>query len=299
MTQDPERDIRDPDVCLPCDCDPRGSLDEGVCDSKSDPLKGLIAGQCHCKQNVAGRRCDECKHGYWNFTEENPHGCQECECNLLGTYENQGCNIYSGECVCKRYVTGRDCDQCNPEYWGLSEARDGCKACDCDPGGSYDNKCDQVTGECKCRPHVTGRTCNQPEQGFFAGLLDYKIYEAEHAKMSEKGQLLPRQPYSDRESSWTGTGFVRIVEDSFIEFSLDEISQSMEYDLVIRYEPQLSGQWENVRVTLKRPGPVDPDGACANHESQEETWRVSLPSGRLIISFQIFTCRFVQQLINN
>ena len=145
----------------------------------------------------------QCKHGYWNFTSSNEDGCQECTCNLLGTYQNQGCNVDTGECMCKRYVTGRDCDQvrflrrlllfglgrriwlfvvvvvvvvddlietvphlparfqCLPEHWGLSEARDGCKPCDCDPGGSYDNNCDVNTGECKCRPHVTGRTCNQ------------------------------------------------------------------------------------------------------------------------------------------
>ena len=59
----------------------------------------------------------------------------------------QGCNVFSGECVCKRYVTGRDCDQCLPEHWGLSDTRDGCKPCDCDPGGSYDNMCDVATGQ--------------------------------------------------------------------------------------------------------------------------------------------------------
>lgn len=285
--QDPTKSISDADVCLPCDCDPRGSLDDGICDARSDPSGGVQAGQCHCKRFVEGRRCDQCQHGYWNFTEENPDGCQVCSCNLMGTYENQGCNVYSGECVCKRYVTGRDCDQCLPEHWGLSEARDGCKACECDPGGSYDNNCDLLTGQCKCRPHVTGRTCSQPEQGYFAGLLDYKVYEAEYGGISDRAQLQIREPYRDRDPSWTGPGFVRAVEDSSIQFTLDAISQSMEYDLVIRYEPQLSGQWEDVRVVLERPDEVDPDGPCANQFNQQgppgasglEISRVSLPSG--------------------
>lgn len=72
-----------------------------------------------------------------------------CTCNTLGTIGNQGCNVYTGECTCKRYVTGRDCNQCLPEHWGLSDDRDGCKACDCDPGGSFDNNCDVITGQCR------------------------------------------------------------------------------------------------------------------------------------------------------
>lgn len=134
----------------------------------------------------------------------------ECTCNLHGTVENQGCNVYTGECICKRYVTGRDCNQCLPEYYGLSEDRDGCKPCDCDEGGSYDNLCDVVTGQCRsvvstkkynsakvsflmrlmmkhtfrCRPHVMGRNCSSPEQGYFAGLPDHFTYEAEIAERS-------------------------------------------------------------------------------------------------------------------
>ena len=72
-----------------------------------------------------------------------------CTCNTLGTIDNQGCNVYTGECTCKRYVIGRDCNQCLPEHWGLSDDHDGCKACDCDPGGSFDNNCDVIFGQCR------------------------------------------------------------------------------------------------------------------------------------------------------
>ena len=118
-------------------------------------------------------------------------------------------------------------------------------------------------------------------------MLDYKVYEAEYGGISDRAQLQIREPYRDRDPSWTGPGFVRAVEDSSIQFTLDAISQSMEYDLVIRYEPQLSGQWEDVRVVLERPDEVDPDGPCANQFNQQgppgasglEISRVSLPSG--------------------
>lgn len=72
-----------------------------------------------------------------------------CKCNTLGTINNQGCNQIRGECTCKRYVVGRDCNQCLQEYYGLSESQDGCKPCDCDPGGAYDNNCDVVDGQCR------------------------------------------------------------------------------------------------------------------------------------------------------
>ena len=59
-----------------CNCDERGSLTDGICESQSDAAQGLEAGRCHCKQNVGGLKCDRCKPGYWNYTTENPLGCQ-------------------------------------------------------------------------------------------------------------------------------------------------------------------------------------------------------------------------------
>lgn len=139
---------------------------------------------------MEGRRCDTCKNGFWNFEANNPHGCQPCTCSTKGTIDNQGCNVYTGECTCKRYVTGRDCNQCLPEYWGLSDKRDGCQPCHCDPGGSYDNGCDVITGQCKCREHMTGRRCDIPQQQHFTASLDFLLYEAELAKSSSVSGIL-------------------------------------------------------------------------------------------------------------
>ena len=59
-----------------CDCEPDGTVDGGICDGYTDEVEETVAGQCHCKENVGGIRCDRCKNGYWNFKLENELGCQ-------------------------------------------------------------------------------------------------------------------------------------------------------------------------------------------------------------------------------
>ncbi|CAK9803904.1 Laminin subunit beta-1 [Anthophora quadrimaculata] len=275
---DVTKDISHPEACLPCNCDNGGSLDDGICDSRTDPLSGDESGRCHCKANVEGRRCDRCKNGYWNFDPNNPEGCQACTCNTLGTIDNRGCNTLTGECTCKRFVTARDCNQCLPEFWGLSEDPEGCKPCDCDLGGSYENSCDVVTGQCRCRPHISGRTCNQPEQSYYTGSLDFLIYEGELARASDNCQVVIREPYRDgRNSTWTGTGFMKALEGSVLNFTIDDIRKTLWYDIIVRYEPVQVGSWENVQIIIERDGPVDPNGLCADWREENDKLWAQLP----------------------
>ncbi len=133
---------------------------------------------------MKGRRCDTCKDGFWNLDPNSPDGCETCTCNLYGTINNSGCNMHTGECTCKRLVTGKDCNQCMPETYGLSDGKDGCSLCNCDPGGSMDNHCDVISGQCRCRTHMTGRTCNIPKQHHFIPSI-HSVYEAEIETMTE------------------------------------------------------------------------------------------------------------------
>lgn len=51
------------DGAFQCECDPTGSRSY-----ECDPL----GGQCDCKPNVVGRRCDKCAPGTYGF---GPEGC--------------------------------------------------------------------------------------------------------------------------------------------------------------------------------------------------------------------------------
>lgn len=52
------------------DCDASGAAS---CDERT--------GQCHCKPNVQGRRCDQCRDGSFGLNEVKEYGCTECFCS--------------------------------------------------------------------------------------------------------------------------------------------------------------------------------------------------------------------------
>ncbi|NXN13301.1 LAMB4 protein, partial [Indicator maculatus] len=74
--QDPFKVISDPQACLPCSCDPEGTLHNGMCESRTDPALGTVVGQCPCKENVEGVRCDKCRANYYGLSNSDPLGCQ-------------------------------------------------------------------------------------------------------------------------------------------------------------------------------------------------------------------------------
>lgn len=247
-------------------------MDEGICDSITDTESGYEAGSCHCKAYVGGRRCDTCKDGFWNLDENNPEGCQNCTCNTLGTANNAGCNVYTGECTCKRLVTGKDCNQCMLETYGLSDSHDGCAPCDCDIGGSLDNFCDVITGQCKCRPFMSGRTCSSPLQNHYVPSLQ-QIHEAEDTFCGNaygNCTVITRETPVDQYPSHTGPGLVRVTESTDLVFPQVEVPNTMAYDVVIRYMPQSRGDWDTAYITLVRPDSYEPESPCASADPYKE-----------------------------
>ena len=65
----------------------------------------------------------------------------------------------------------------------------GCRECDCDIGGAYDNDCDQTSGQCRCRPNINNRRCDVVIPGNFLPALDFYIFEAEEAEVVRVGRM--------------------------------------------------------------------------------------------------------------
>uniref|UniRef100_A0A7N9ARS4 Laminin subunit beta-1 n=1 Tax=Mastacembelus armatus TaxID=205130 RepID=A0A7N9ARS4_9TELE len=327
--QDPNKDIRDPRVS--CDCDPVGSLEGGVCDSHTNLNTGLIAGQCRCKANVKGMRCDNCKEGFYGLSQNDSLGCQPCNCDPRGIILMEApCDQISGDCSCKRYVTGRYCNQCLPEYWGLSNDLAGCRPCDCDFGGAFNNRCMMENGQCDCRRHLVGRQCSEVQPGYFCASLDYYKYEAEdatghspndpvlpgkvrpnadtdcvehlsnqlrrhrrhhrisnmqqhHAALTRIRQLrqtpdfrtVQREHTPSHMVTWTGPGFARVKDGAGLVFTIDNIPYAMEYDIVIRYEPESTEDWEAIVsiTSVLLPSSL----RCGNLLPTEQLYTVTLP----------------------
>ncbi|KAJ8257343.1 hypothetical protein GJAV_G00184600 [Gymnothorax javanicus] len=62
--------------CEICNCSRPGIIAPDIsCDSNS--------GQCRCKSNIIGRRCDRCAPGFYGYPN-----CRQCECSEAGTESN-------------------------------------------------------------------------------------------------------------------------------------------------------------------------------------------------------------------
>ncbi|XP_035296219.1 laminin subunit alpha-2 isoform X4 [Cricetulus griseus] len=136
-------DAVDAKNCQPCHCNTNGSFSE-LCDTRT--------GQCECRPNVQGRRCDECKPE--TFGLQLGRGCVPCNCNSFGS-KSFDCEE-SGQCWCQPGVAGKKCDRCAHGYFNFQEG--GCTACDCSHLG---NNCDPKTGQCICPPNTIGEKCSE------------------------------------------------------------------------------------------------------------------------------------------
>lgn len=182
--------------CHECDCYVVGTLPEEEEDHSGEapsqaPLTAtcdLDSGQCTCRTNVEGLKCDTCVNGTWNIYSGD--GCEDCMCDPVGSVDGN-CDLYTGRCVCKKGVGGEKCDTPLPLHWGFSIT--GALECLCDPYGSIDSQCDSMTGQCNCKHQYRGRMCDQCELNRFdlrRGCVEcpvcYNIVMEESMKVSQQ-----------------------------------------------------------------------------------------------------------------
>uniref|UniRef100_A0A8C4QD94 Laminin subunit alpha-5 n=1 Tax=Eptatretus burgeri TaxID=7764 RepID=A0A8C4QD94_EPTBU len=106
--------------CQRCKCEPLGLIgpSAGPCDVET--------GQCRCKENVDGRRCDRCLPGFHGFPN-----CLPCSCHRPGVMQTY-CDPFTGQCLCKENVMGNRCDRCRPGTFSLEALNPkGCTSCFC------------------------------------------------------------------------------------------------------------------------------------------------------------------------
>ena len=146
--------------CISCNCDVRGTVNGNVtCD--------VTSGQCRCKANVMGVRCNQCKARFYNLTGINSDGCQPCLCNMTGATSRE-CDKGSGQCNCKNTVTGRQCERCDLGFHNFTSS--GCQGCQCSIRGTRvgaRDRCDPVSGQCQCKNYVSGYSCDRCKPGYY------------------------------------------------------------------------------------------------------------------------------------
>lgn len=148
-------------TCEQCVCSAIGTkkLQNGELESCNANI-----GQCQCKPEYIGIKCDECQDGY--YRDQNGF-CIQCECNLNGS-ESHICDKKTGNCLCQQNTDGvaktqgRSCDKCNLGFFNFPK----CESCPCHPDGIYYNNqaiCSIFSGSgtCTCKKNVVGEHCKK------------------------------------------------------------------------------------------------------------------------------------------
>ncbi|KAK3731434.1 hypothetical protein QZH41_013619, partial [Actinostola sp. cb2023] len=99
-----------PEGCQVCLCDEAGSVNRSnICVPDDN-------GQCPCKLNVHGVRCDTCNDTYYGLSQRDVRGCKGCLCNYGGS-SGPVCNKKSGQCPCLKNITGLQCERPKDEAY--------------------------------------------------------------------------------------------------------------------------------------------------------------------------------------
>ncbi|XP_048244937.1 laminin subunit beta-1-like isoform X1 [Haliotis rufescens] len=274
--------LNDTKVCLPCDCEALGVLDPANLKCQKDRAQPNI-GQCTCKANVTGRRCNLCQPGFYGLLLPEPGTCKPCGCNTKGTIGNSiVCDNSNGNCPCKTSIEGRVCDKCKAGYYQFPAlSSDECKSCSCDPGGSTNASCDSF-GMCGCAPHVTGTKCEQAELYFYIPLLDEFILQPEGGTCTIDGDLwTPTKPFDGSTFATCPPSGEKVVEFKY-QGTNDQFDVTWPYNLGVRYS--LGGVTARVGAQLELTATGNtqqiPAGSCGQALRTPTTLTLNLIPGQ-------------------
>lgn len=242
--------LNDPNVCLDCDCELSGvQNNDTTCSHLS-----VVPGQCPCKVQVTGRRCDRCKDQYYGLLLPGSKGtCKECACKTLGTVgASNVCNYENGQCPCKDHIGGRSCSMCKEGFYQYpTNNQDDCKDCACDRGGSVSLVCKKDTGICTCRPGLFGRTCESIIKNKYVPYID-GLY-VQPVKKDTTCSIISKIKSST--VKYTGRQYAVCKNGQSVSFdNVEGIErQTMilwEYNLGLRYSTNLTSAWGEATIEL-------------------------------------------------
>ncbi|XP_048585709.1 usherin isoform X2 [Nematostella vectensis] len=178
----------DPYPCVKCECNNHASACYYNSSLDPSPASRTVGGGgvcINCLHNTAGQFCHVCRDDFFREPGKSLSAvdvCSPCQCTGPGVETGKtSCarddstpGVIAGQCECKQYTQGRQCDACKPGFYDLKSSHStGCVTCGCNTAGTVNRNasCDQSRGQCYCKSNVTGRTCDTCESGFY-GLRD-------------------------------------------------------------------------------------------------------------------------------
>ncbi|KAJ7406864.1 hypothetical protein WISP_130137 [Willisornis vidua] len=198
------------------------------------------------------------------------------------------CDPISGDCYCKRFVAGRSCSQCvvQPGFF-------------CAPLDYYTYEAEQATGHGHDHPQLPGairvevpQDCLQYNTGEPGGRKGRPRHQRSPLRVPQpriplrRSHQQPRKPDMEevvRDNAghmvtWTGSGFARVRDGAGLTFRMDNVPYPMDYELLLRYEPESAEDWEVVVSVSSRVLPTSP--RCGNLLPSEQMYHENLPHSK-------------------